>query len=39
MGDAGIDRDDGSMNDLSEVDRRGFSRKRDFSEEIHLPAD
>jgi hypothetical protein len=27
------------MNDLSEVDRRGFSRKRDFSEEIHLPAD
>jgi hypothetical protein len=39
MRDAEIDRDDDSMNDLSEIDRRGFFRKRDFSERIHLPVD
>jgi hypothetical protein len=27
------------MNDLSEIDRRDFFIKRDFSEEIHLSAD
>jgi hypothetical protein len=39
MRDAEIDRDDDSVNDLSEIDRRDFSRKRDFSEEIHLSVD
>jgi hypothetical protein len=39
MRNAKIDRDDDSMNDLSEIDRRDFSRKRDFSEEIHLSID
>jgi hypothetical protein len=39
MGDAETDRDDDSMNGLSEVDRRGFSRKRNFSERIHLSVD
>jgi hypothetical protein len=39
MKNAETDRDDDSMNDLSEIDRRGFFRKRDFSEEIHLPVD
>jgi hypothetical protein len=39
MGDARTDRGDDSVNDLSEVDRRGFFRKRDFSEKIHLSVD
>jgi hypothetical protein len=39
MRNAEIDRDDDSMNDLSEIDRRDFFSKRDFSEDIHLPTD
>jgi hypothetical protein len=39
MKNAEIDRDDDSMNDLSEIDRRDFFRRRDFSERIHLSAD
>ncbi len=36
MRDAGTDRGDGSVNGLSEVDRRGFSSKKDFICESHL---
>jgi hypothetical protein len=39
MRNARIDRDDDSMNDLSEIDRRDFFRKRNFSERIHLSTD
>jgi hypothetical protein len=39
MKNAEIDRDDDSMNDLSEIDRRDFFSKRIFSERIHLSAD
>jgi hypothetical protein len=36
MKNARTDRDDDSMNDFSEIDRRDFFRKRDLSEKIHL---
>jgi hypothetical protein len=36
MKDARIDRDDDSMNDLSEIDRRDFFSKKDFIDESHL---
>jgi hypothetical protein len=36
MRNAKIDRDDDSMNDLSEVDRRDFFRTKDFIDESHL---
>jgi hypothetical protein len=39
MKNAETDRDDDSMNDLNEIDRRDFFRKRNFSEEIHLSVD
>jgi hypothetical protein len=39
MRNARIDRDDDSMNDLSEIDRRDFFRKRNVSERIHLSFD
>jgi hypothetical protein len=39
MKNARIDRNDDSMNDLSEIDRRDFFKKRSFSEEIHLSID
>jgi hypothetical protein len=39
MKDAEIDRDDNSMNGFNEIDRRGFFKKRGFSEEIHLSVD
>jgi hypothetical protein len=31
-----IDRDDDSMNDLSEIDRRDFFSRKDFIDESHL---
>jgi hypothetical protein len=36
---AKIDRNDESMNDLNEVDRRDFFKKKDFSKRIHLSID
>jgi hypothetical protein len=36
MKNAEIDRDDDSMNDLSEIDRRDFFRKNDFIDDFHL---
>jgi hypothetical protein len=33
---AKIDRDDDSMNDLSEIDRRDFFSKKGFIDESHL---
>ncbi len=39
MRNAEIDRDDDSMNDRSETDRRDFFSKKDFSKEIYLSAD
>jgi hypothetical protein len=36
MKNAKINRDDNSMNDLSEIDRRDFFRKKDFIDEFHL---
>jgi hypothetical protein len=36
MKNAKIDRDDDSMNDLSEIDRRDFFSKKDFIDESHL---
>jgi hypothetical protein len=39
MKNAEIDRDDDSMNDFSEIDRRDFFRKRSFSERFHSSTD
>jgi hypothetical protein len=39
MKDAEIDRDDDSINDRSETDRRDFFSKKNFSRKIHLSAD
>jgi hypothetical protein len=39
MKNAEIDRNDDSMNNFNEIDRRGFFRKSDFSEKIHLSTD
>jgi hypothetical protein len=36
MKNAKTDRDDDSMNDLSEIDRRDFFRKNDFINDSHL---
>ncbi len=36
MRNAKIDRSDDSMNDLSEIDRRDFSSRKDFIDESHL---
>jgi hypothetical protein len=36
MRDERIDRDEDSVNDLSEVDRRDFFSKKDFIDESHL---
>jgi hypothetical protein len=36
MRNAEIDRDDDSMNDLSEIDRRDFFRTKSLSDEFHL---
>jgi hypothetical protein len=36
MKNAKIDRDDDSVNNLNEIDRCDFFRKRNFSDEIHL---
>jgi hypothetical protein len=36
MKNAKIDRDDDSMNDLNEIDRRDFFSKKDFIDESHL---
>jgi hypothetical protein len=36
MRDTRTDRDDDSMNDLSEIDRRGFFRTKGFIDEFHL---
>jgi hypothetical protein len=36
MKNAKIDRDDDSMNDLSEIDRRDFFSRKDFIDESHL---
>ncbi len=36
MKNAKIDRDDDSMNDLNEIDRRDFFSKKDFIDEFHL---
>ncbi len=36
MKNAEIDRDDDSMNDLSEVDRRDFFSRKNFIDESHL---
>jgi predicted phage gp36 major capsid-like protein len=36
MKNAEIDRDDDSMNDLSEVDRRDFFSRKSFIDESHL---
>ncbi len=36
MSDAKIDRDDDSVNDLSEIDRRDFFSKKGFIDESHL---
>jgi hypothetical protein len=36
MRNAKIDRDNDLMNDLSEVDRRDFSSKKDFIDEFYL---
>jgi hypothetical protein len=36
MKDARIDRDNDSMNDLSEIDRRDFFRAKDLIDEFHL---
>jgi hypothetical protein len=39
MRNAETDRGDDSVNDLSEINRRGFSRRRNFSGGIRLPVD
>jgi hypothetical protein len=36
MKNARIDRNDDSMNDLNEIDRRDFFNKKDFIDESHL---
>jgi hypothetical protein len=36
MKNARIDRDDDSMKDLSEIDRRDFFRTKNFIDEFHL---
>jgi hypothetical protein len=36
MKNAKVDRNDESMNDLNEIDRRDFFKKRIFSKKIHL---
>jgi hypothetical protein len=36
MRNAKIDRDDDSVNDLSEIDRRGFFRKNGFIDDSYL---